>query len=112
MRSARAGKVLGDVRSSWSVSVPDRGDYNVAYDVWLDPTPRRDGANTGAELMIWLDRTANSSRRRTAAAGSLSSTRWNRLRATRMTEECSMATALDGRCIEKGSALLDQPGQR
>jgi hypothetical protein len=48
---------LGDVRSSWAVTVPERGDYNVAYDVWLDPTPRRDGANTGAELMIWLDRT-------------------------------------------------------
>ena len=48
---------LGDVRSSWAVTVPRRGDYNVAYDVWLDPTPRRDGANTGAELMIWLDRT-------------------------------------------------------
>jgi hypothetical protein len=48
---------LGDVRSSWAVTVPRRGDYNVAYDVWLDPTPRREGANTGAELMIWLDRT-------------------------------------------------------
>ncbi len=48
---------LGDVRSSWAVTVPERGDYNVAYDVWLDPTPRREGANTGAELMIWLDRT-------------------------------------------------------
>ena len=45
------------MRSSWAVTVPRRGDYNVAYDVWLDPTPRRDGANTGAELMIWLDRT-------------------------------------------------------
>ena len=48
---------LGDVRSSWSVTTPSSGDYNVAYDVWLDPTPRREGANTGAELMIWLDRT-------------------------------------------------------
>ena len=48
---------LGDVRSSWAVTTPGRGDYNVAYDVWLDPTPRREGANTGAELMIWLDRT-------------------------------------------------------
>jgi hypothetical protein len=48
---------MGDVRSSWAVTVPHRGDYNVAYDVWLDPTPRREGANTGAELMIWLDRT-------------------------------------------------------
>ncbi|MEJ2865836.1 GH12 family glycosyl hydrolase domain-containing protein [Actinomycetospora flava] len=48
---------MGDVRSSWAVTVPDDGDFNVAYDVWLDPTPRREGANTGAELMIWLDRT-------------------------------------------------------
>ncbi|GAA4891294.1 GH12 family glycosyl hydrolase domain-containing protein [Actinomycetospora straminea] len=48
---------MGDIRSSWAVTVPRRGDFNVAYDVWLDPTPRREGANTGAELMIWLDRT-------------------------------------------------------
>ncbi|MEJ2871668.1 hypothetical protein WCD74_28165 [Actinomycetospora sp. OC33-EN08] len=47
---------LGDVRSSWSFSVPDRGRWNAAYDVWLDPTPRRDGHNTGAELMIWMAR--------------------------------------------------------
>ncbi len=48
---------LGDVRSSWAVTLPKSGDYNVAYDVWLDPTPRREEKNTGAELMIWLDRT-------------------------------------------------------
>ncbi len=48
---------LGDVRSSWAVTTPGSGDYNVAYDVWLDPTARREGANTGAELMIWLDHT-------------------------------------------------------
>lgn len=47
---------LGDVRSSWAVSVPDGGRYNASYDIWLDPTPRRDGDNTGAELMIWLVR--------------------------------------------------------
>ena len=35
---------------------PRRGRFNVAYDIWLDPTPRRDGDNTGAELMIWLVR--------------------------------------------------------
>jgi hypothetical protein len=45
---------LGDVRSSWAVSVPDSGRFNASYDIWLDPTPRRDGDNTGAELMIWL----------------------------------------------------------
>ena len=48
---------LGDVRSSWAVTTPSSGDYNVSYDVWLDPTARRDGDNTGAELMIWLDHT-------------------------------------------------------
>lgn len=47
---------LGDVRSSWAVTVPERGRYNASYDVWLDPTPRRDGDNTGAELMIWTIR--------------------------------------------------------
>ena len=50
-------------------------------------------------LAIWLVRVANSSRSRRAAAGSLSSTRWNRLRATRITEEFSSAVAVDGRCI-------------
>jgi Glycosyl hydrolase family 12 len=48
---------LGDVRSSWAVTTPSSGDYNVSYDVWLDPTARRDGDNTGAELMIWLKHT-------------------------------------------------------
>ena len=47
---------LGDVRSSWAVTVPDNGRYNASYDIWLDPTARRDGDNTGAELMIWLVR--------------------------------------------------------
>ncbi|GLZ56230.1 hypothetical protein [Actinomycetospora sp. NBRC 106378] len=47
---------LGDVRSSWAVTVPDSGRYNASYDIWLDPTPRRDGDNTGAELMIWTVR--------------------------------------------------------
>jgi hypothetical protein len=47
---------MGDVRSSWAVTVPDNGRYNASYDIWLDPTPRRDGNNTGAELMIWMVR--------------------------------------------------------
>ena len=50
-------------------------------------------------LAIWLVRVTNSSRSRRAAAGSLSSTRWNRLRLMRMTVECSSAVALDGRRI-------------
>ncbi|RLP92821.1 glycosyl hydrolase family 5 [Micromonospora sp. BL4] len=29
--------------------------YNASYDIWLDPTPRRDGVNQ-MEIMIWLNR--------------------------------------------------------
>ncbi|GAA4830990.1 hypothetical protein GCM10023201_18630 [Actinomycetospora corticicola] len=48
---------LGDLRSSWSVKTPSSGDYNVAYDIWLDPTARKTGRPTGLELMIWLKHT-------------------------------------------------------
>jgi len=48
---------LATLRSSWSVAVPPTGDYNVSYDLWIDPTPRRDGRPTGAEVMIWLKNT-------------------------------------------------------
>ena len=30
--------------------------YNAAYDIWLDPTPRVNGQNTGAEIMVWANR--------------------------------------------------------
>jgi hypothetical protein len=53
----RALNDLGDLRSSWVTAVPPTGDYNVAYDLWMDPTPRRDGRPTGLELMIWLKNT-------------------------------------------------------
>ncbi|MCD2196411.1 hypothetical protein LQ327_23835 [Actinomycetospora endophytica] len=48
---------LGDLRTSWSTTTPDKGDYNVAYDIWLDPTARKEGAPTGLELMVWLKHT-------------------------------------------------------
>ena len=48
---------LGDLRTSWTTTTPDKGDYNVAYDIWLDPTARKEGAPTGLELMIWLKHT-------------------------------------------------------
>lgn len=43
------------LRSSVSYTYAS-GTYNASYDLWFDPTPRRDGQNTGAELMIWLNR--------------------------------------------------------
>lgn len=44
------------IRSSVSMSYPSSGTWNAAYDLWFDPTPRTDGQNTGAEIMIWLNR--------------------------------------------------------
>ncbi|MFB8118106.1 RICIN domain-containing protein [Streptomyces sp. NPDC055962] len=42
-------------RSSVAMTRPASGEWNASYDLWFDPTPRTDGQNTGAELMIWLD---------------------------------------------------------
>ncbi|MEV4169298.1 cellulose binding domain-containing protein [Nonomuraea sp. NPDC049709] len=52
---ASAGGFAG-LRSSVSMTYPSSGTYNASYDLWFDPTPRTDGQNTGAELMIWLNR--------------------------------------------------------
>lgn len=42
--------------TSVSMSYPGSGTYNASYDLWFDPTPRTNGQNTGAEIMIWLNR--------------------------------------------------------
>ncbi|MEV4455937.1 cellulose binding domain-containing protein [Microbispora sp. NPDC049633] len=47
------------VQTSVSMSYPGSGVYDAAYDIWFDPTPRRDGQNTGAELMVWLNHTGS-----------------------------------------------------
>lgn len=47
---------LGSLASTARVTTPSTGSWNVAYDLWLDPTPRTGGQNTGAEIMIWVDR--------------------------------------------------------
>lgn len=47
---------LGSLPSSVEVTTTSTGSWNAAYDLWLDPTPRTDGQNTGAEIMIWIDR--------------------------------------------------------
>jgi hypothetical protein len=43
------------VRSSVAYTYPGSGTWNASYDLWFDPTPRTDGQNTGAEVMIWLN---------------------------------------------------------
>ncbi|NUS02157.1 MAG: hypothetical protein HOV97_06285 [Nonomuraea sp.] len=47
---------FGSLRSSVNMSYPNSGTWDAAYDVWFDPTPRTDGQNTGAEVMIWLNK--------------------------------------------------------
>jgi hypothetical protein len=44
------------VQTSVTMSYPKHGTWSAAYDLWFDPNPSKDGQNTGAEIMIWLNR--------------------------------------------------------
>ena len=48
---------LGPITSSIAATVPAGTRTNLAYDVWVDSTPKRTGQNDALELMIWLDAT-------------------------------------------------------
>jgi Glycosyl hydrolase family 12 len=50
-----AGTAFARVSTSVTVSRIPGGDWDAAYDLWLDPAPRRTGHDGGAELMVWLD---------------------------------------------------------
>jgi Glycosyl hydrolase family 12/Cellulose binding domain len=51
---------FGTVSTSVSMSYPNNGSvYDASYDIWFDPTPRTNGQNTGAELMVWLNHTGS-----------------------------------------------------
>ncbi|WP_055479159.1 GH12 family glycosyl hydrolase domain-containing protein [Sphaerimonospora mesophila] len=50
---------FNSVQTSVSMTYSGSGVYDAAYDIWFDPTPRRDGQNTGAELMVWLNHTGS-----------------------------------------------------
>jgi Glycosyl hydrolase family 12 len=45
---------IHSARSSASFSFPRSGVYNGSYDIWLDPSPRKDGVNR-QELMVWFN---------------------------------------------------------
>ncbi|MFF7966496.1 glycoside hydrolase [Streptomyces sp. NPDC007903] len=47
---------IGSVPSSIAYQYVGGAVYDAAYDIWLDPTPKRDGVNK-TEIMIWLNRT-------------------------------------------------------
>jgi len=44
------------LNSSINYTFVTNATYNASYDIWMDPTPRTNGQNTGAEIMIWLNR--------------------------------------------------------
>ena len=51
-----SSSAYGGISTSVSMTYPSAGQWNAAYDIWLDPTPRTTGQNTGAEIMVWLNR--------------------------------------------------------
>jgi hypothetical protein len=53
---ALTDSALSGISTSVNFTFVSNATYNAAYDIWLDPTPRRDGQNTGAEIMIWANR--------------------------------------------------------
>lgn len=52
---AVSSSAFSTATTSVSMSYPGSGQWDAAYDIWFDPTARRDGQNTGAELMIWMN---------------------------------------------------------
>lgn len=50
-----SASAFSGIRSSVSMSYSS-GVWDAAYDIWFDPTPRTDGQNTGAEIMVWLNK--------------------------------------------------------
>lgn len=44
-----------NMTSTVSMEYPASGEWDAAYDIWYDPTPRRTGQNTGMEIMIWMN---------------------------------------------------------
>jgi hypothetical protein len=51
-----SNSAFNGVRTSVSMSYPGSGTWDAAYDIWFDPTARTNGQNTGAEIMVWLNR--------------------------------------------------------
>jgi hypothetical protein len=45
---------ISSATSSISYSYPGSGIYDAAYDIWLDPTPKKDAVNK-QEVMIWFN---------------------------------------------------------
>jgi chitodextrinase len=55
---AVSNAAFNNITTSVNMTYPGSGIWDAAYDIWFDPTPRTDGQNTGAELMVWLNWTS------------------------------------------------------
>ena len=46
----------GEVTTSWNTTQPGgtNNEYDVAYDIWFNQTPRTNGSPNCAEVMVWL----------------------------------------------------------
>ena len=49
---------ISSATSSINYTYVSGATYNASYDIWLDPTPRRDGV-AAMEIMIWFNRQGN-----------------------------------------------------
>ncbi|GAB7048134.1 GH12 family glycosyl hydrolase domain-containing protein [Catenuloplanes indicus] len=49
---------ITNATSSINYSFVNGATYNASYDIWLDPSPKRDGVNQ-MEIMIWFNRQGN-----------------------------------------------------
>ena len=50
-----SSSAFGGISTSVGMSFPGSGQWDAAYDIWFDPTPRTNGQNTGAEVMVWAN---------------------------------------------------------
>jgi hypothetical protein len=46
---------IGTAPSAWSVTPPNAGSYDIAYDIWFNQSPTTSGQPDGTEIMIWLN---------------------------------------------------------
>ncbi|MBT0768026.1 cellulose binding domain-containing protein [Kineosporia sp. J2-2] len=44
---------FGKITTKAGLTYISSGNWNASYDIWFDPTARKDGQNTGAEIMVW-----------------------------------------------------------
>jgi hypothetical protein len=82
--TAKQVSAIGSAPSTFSVTPSTAGGpWDIAYDIWLDPTNNNSGQQTGLELMIWLDYTGAQPSGSQIGTATIDGQTWE-VRATRM----------------------------